>query len=65
MHTSDYISFTEWECFCFSFTEYNFGFMNIQCMLLNILSLNVNGLDSAVNEPVCWNICTVDLFSVP
>ncbi len=34
MHTSDYISFTEWECFCFSsFTEYNFGFMNIQCML--------------------------------
>ncbi len=34
MHTSDYISFAEWECFCFSsFTEYNFGFMNIQCML--------------------------------
>ncbi len=33
MHTSDYISFAEWECFCFSsFTEYNFGFMNIQCM---------------------------------
>ncbi len=34
MHTSDYISFAEWECFCFSsFTEYNFGLMNIQCML--------------------------------
>ncbi len=33
MHTSDYISFAEWECFCFSsFTEYNFVFMNIQCM---------------------------------
>ncbi len=31
MHTSGYMSFTEWECFCFSsFTEYNFGFMNIQ-----------------------------------
>ncbi len=25
-----YMSFTEWECFCFSsFTKYNFGFMNI------------------------------------
>ncbi len=34
MHTSGYMSFTEWECFCFSsFTEYNFGFMNIQCIL--------------------------------
>ncbi len=34
MHTSDYISFAEWECFCFSsFTEYNFGFMNFQCIL--------------------------------
>ncbi len=51
MHTSGYISFTEWECFCFSsFTEYNFGFMNIQCILLNILSLNVNGLNSAVKR---------------
>ncbi len=34
MHTSGYMSFTEWEYFCFSsFTEYNFGIMNIQCIL--------------------------------
>ncbi len=34
MHTSGYMSFTEWECFCFSsFTKYNFGFKNIQCIL--------------------------------
>ncbi len=29
-HTRVYMSFTEWECFCFSsFIEYNFGIMNI------------------------------------
>ncbi len=42
--------FTKCECFCFSsFAEYNFGIMNIQC-ILNILSLNVNSLNSAVKR---------------
>ncbi len=41
MHTSDYISFTEWECFCF-FWVYEYSMH-----ALNILSLNVNCLDSA------------------
>ncbi len=51
MHTSDYISFTEWECFCFSlFTEYNFWVYEYSMHTLNILSLNVNGLNSAVKR---------------
>ncbi len=34
MHISVYMLLTEWKCFCFSsFTEYNLGFMNIQCIL--------------------------------
>ncbi len=34
MRNSVYMLFTEWECFCFSsFDEYNFGTMNIQCIL--------------------------------
>ncbi len=48
MHISVYMLFTEWKCFCFfSFIEYNLGIMNINAYL-NILSLNVNGLNSAV-----------------
>ncbi len=50
MHISVYMLFTERKCFCFfSFIEYNLGIMNIQC-ILNILSLNVNGLNSAVKR---------------
>ncbi len=34
MRNSVHMLITEWECFCFSsFTEYNFGIMNIQCIL--------------------------------
>ncbi len=34
MHISVYMLLTEWKCFCFSsFTEYNLGIMNIQCIL--------------------------------
>ncbi len=33
-HSNVCMSFAEWECFCFSsFIEYNFGFVNIQCIL--------------------------------
>ncbi len=46
MHTSGLTSHLQnGSAFAFSsFTEYNFGFMNIQCITLNIVSLNVNGL---------------------
>ncbi len=56
MHISVYVLFTEWKCFCFFF----FFFFCIYCVqswdyeysmhTLNILSLNVNGLNSAVKR---------------
>ncbi len=56
MHISVYGLFTEWKCFCFLF----FLFFCIYCVqswdyeysmhTLNILSLNVNGLNSAVKR---------------
>ncbi len=56
MHISVYVLFTEWKCFCFFFCL----FFYIYCVqswdyeysmhTLNILSLNVNGLNSAVKR---------------
>ncbi len=55
MHISVYGLFTEWKCFCFLF----FCFLHLLCTILdyeysmhtlNILSLNVNGLNSAVKR---------------
>ncbi len=51
MHISVYILFTEWRCFCFFFIywvqswDYEYSMHT-----LNILSLNVNGLNSAVKR---------------
>ncbi len=55
MHISVYVLFTEWKCFCFFF----FCFLHLLWTIwdyeysmhtLNILSLNVNGLNSAVKR---------------
>ncbi len=51
MHISVYMLFTEWKCFCFFFIywiqswDYEYSMHT-----LNILSLNVNGLNSAVKR---------------
>ncbi len=53
MHISVYVLFTEWKCFCFLFFlhlwvqswDYEYSMHT-----LNILSLNVNGLNSAVKR---------------
>ncbi len=51
MHISIYMLFTEWKCFCFFFIywvqswDYEYSMHT-----LNILSLNVNGLNSAVKR---------------
>ncbi len=55
MHISVYVLFTEWKCFCFFF--FVFCIYCVQSWdyeysmhTLNILSLNVNGLNSAVKR---------------
>ncbi len=51
MHISVYVLFTEWKCFCFFYIycvqswDYEYSMHT-----LNILSLNVNGLNSAVKR---------------
>ncbi len=50
MHISVYVLFTEWKCFCFfSFIDTILGLWIFNAYL-NILSLNVNGLNSAVKR---------------
>ncbi len=51
MHISVYVLFIEWKCFCFfSFIEVQSWDYEYSMHTLNILSLNVNGLNSAVKR---------------
>ncbi len=49
MHISVYMLFTEWKCFCFFYWIQSWDY-EYSMHTLNILSLNVNGLNSAVKR---------------